>query len=99
MARVVKGARSSTRAPAAARACAAASTAAATAGSTASPQPASRSTPMRRPCTPRSMACQSTACGGRPVASRCSGSGRDSASIISAASATSRVSGPATRPG
>ena len=52
--------------------------------------------PMRRPATSRSSRCQSIDCAGRLIVSR--SSGWASTPIISAASATVRVIGPATRP-
>ena len=94
--RVVKGASVSTLAPAASKARAAACTAAAVCGSTGSPQPASNCSPSRRPFKSSSRLVQSMRCAGRLMLSR--QSGRASASIISAASVTVRVMGPATRP-
>ena len=92
----MNGAMRSTRAPAASKCFAAASTAAAISASTGRPTPASIIRPMRRPATSRSRRCQSIDCAGRLIVSR--SSGWASTPIISAASATVRVIGPATRP-
>ncbi|MCY1311375.1 hypothetical protein D9M70_616660 [compost metagenome] len=95
----MKGCMGSTVAPAFSNRRAACSTAAWISGSTARPQPASSSSPMRRPrrwSGATSNAAQSMSCAGRLMLSRASG--RASACIMSAASPTVRVMGPAARP-
>jgi len=67
-----------------------------TCGSSGRPQPASSSRPSRSPRRSRSRSPQAIAAGGRLIVSRASG--RLSTLIISAASSTVRVIGPATRP-
>ena len=97
MARVMNGATGSTMAPAASKALAAALMAAWISASSGWPQPGSSHRPSLRPRRSNSSSRQAMpGCHGRLVVSRASG--RVSMVIASAASATVRVSGPATRP-